>query len=290
MELPDRFKDHGDHADSEEEVLQPQGYMGGISMNMNQSIFGMLAAAGSQVDFTDRFEGQSSDEEDEGESAMAMTIAGHKANLRRGAAEGLGGPLAQTMVLRKPGAPGGKGEGRHHRRKISESRLLRSVPGLSRLASKRSSKTSKGKTTDAHIQEEEELAPPSSSTDAAAPTIETTRTEGRLPPVMSRMLEARAQVAARSSFDLERIPGEQARDAEAGETGPSELAKRLKDIFEFDEPEEVIEGGCLVHRCATLANGWQNTLAGFFSTSCSKATCTSRNDTLHSTHTSRRKL
>ncbi|KAK0610949.1 glycosyltransferase family 1 protein [Immersiella caudata] len=241
MELPDRLKDHGDHADSEEEVLHPQGYMGGISMNMNQSIFGMLAAAGSQVDFTDRFEGQSSDEEDEGESAMAMTIAGHKGSARRGAAEGLGGPLAQTMVLRKPGAPGGKNEGRHHRRKISESRLLRSVPGLSRLASKRSSRTSKGKATDAQIQEEEELASPSSSADAAGPTIELTRTEGRLAPVMSRMLEARAQMAARPSFDLDRISGEQARDAEAGETGPSELAKRLKDIFEFEEPEEVIE-------------------------------------------------
>ncbi|KAK0648312.1 glycosyltransferase family 1 protein [Cercophora newfieldiana] len=241
MELPERLKDHGDHADSEEEVLQPQGYMGGVSMNMNQSIFGLLAAAGSQVDFTDRFEGQSSDEEDDGESAMAMTIAGHKGSARRGAAEGLGGPLAQTMVLRKPGALGSKNDGRNHRRKLSESRILRSVPGLSRLASKRSK--SKGKHTDAQIQEEreEELASPSSSTDPTAPAIELTRAEGRLAPVMSRMLEARAQMAARPSFDLERLSGEQTRDPETGETGPSELAKRLKEIFEFDEPEEVIE-------------------------------------------------
>jgi sterol 3beta-glucosyltransferase len=114
---------------------------------------------------------------------------------------------------------------------------------LSRLTSKRSSK-SKGKhASDAQIQEEEELAsPPSSTTDAAAPAIELTRAEGRLAPVMSRMLEARAQMAARPSFDLDRLSGEQARDAESGETGPSELAKRLKDIFEFEEPEEVIEG------------------------------------------------
>ncbi|KAK4442693.1 sterol 3-beta-glucosyltransferase [Podospora aff. communis PSN243] len=243
MELPDRLKDHGDHGDSDEEVLQPQGYMGGISMNMNQSIFGMLAAAGSQADFTDRFEGQSSDEDDEGDSAMAMTIAGHRGSARREAQGLAGGPLAQTMLLRKPGASGGKNEGRHHRRKISESRILRSVPVLSRLTTKRSSKSSKGKAADAQIQEEKEEAPasPTISADATGPAIELTRTEGRLAPVMSRMLEARAQMAARPSFDLERISGEQTRYSEAGETGPSELAKRLKDIFEFEEPEEVIE-------------------------------------------------
>jgi len=244
MELPERLKDHGDHADSEEEVLQPQGYMGGMSMNMNQSIFGLIAAAGSQVDFTDRFEGQSSDEEDEGETAMAMTIAGHKGSARRVGPEGLGGgSLAQTTVLRKPGAFPTNNEGRHHRKKLSESRILRS---MSRLASK---SRSKGKdTSDCQIQEEkeeDELASPFGSADASAPTIELTRTEGRLAPVMSRMLEARAQMAARPSFDLDRLSSERAGDTESSETGPSELAKRLKDIFEFEEPEEVIEGNTI---------------------------------------------
>jgi len=59
---------------------------------------------------------------------------------------------------------------------------------------------------------------------------------------MSRMLEARAQMASRPSFDLERLSNEQGRDAAAGETGPTELAKKLKEIFDFEEPEEVIEG------------------------------------------------
>ena len=253
MELPERLKDHGDHADSEEEVLQPQGYMGGVSMNMNQSIFGLIAAAGSQVDFTDRFEGQSSDEDEDGESPMAMTIAGHKRSAGRGAPRGVSsGPLAQTTVLRKPLLSGSKGEG-GHRRKLSESRLLRSVPGLSRLSSKsRASKSSKARgASDEQIQEEKE--PDRTSTlplpEPAGTSIELNRAEGRLAPVMSRMLEARAQMAARPSFDLDRLSGEQLQDGGAVEPGPTELAKKLKEIFEFDEPEEVIEGNFPDHLC-----------------------------------------
>jgi len=241
MELPERLRDHGDHAEDDEEVLQPQGYMGGISMNMNQSIFSMIAAAGSQVDFTDRFEGQSSDDEDEADSAMAMTVAGHKVSARRDQGSGASS-MAQTMLLRKSTSDNKK-DGHHHHRKISGSRLLRSVPGLSRLTSRSKSGSSKGKgAPEAQIQEEaEDMASPSSSTDPATPAIELGRAEGRLAPVMSRMLEARAQMAARPSFDLERLSSDQIKGVEEGETGPSELAKRLKDIFEFDEPEEVIE-------------------------------------------------
>ncbi|KAK0724903.1 glycosyltransferase family 1 protein [Lasiosphaeris hirsuta] len=241
MELPDRFKDHGDHADSEEEVLQPQGYAGGMFMNMNQSIFGLIAAAGSQVDFTDRFEGQSSDEEDEAENPMAMTVGGHRGPARRGASDSFGAaPLAQTMVFRKPGASGPK----NHRRKISESRILRSVPMLSRFSSKsKSSKPSKNRLAEEEQipEEKDSEASNNASAEALAPSIEITRAEGRLAPVMSRMLEARAQIAARPSFDLDRLSSEQGRDADASETGPTELAKKLKEIFEFDEPEEVIE-------------------------------------------------
>jgi sterol 3beta-glucosyltransferase len=56
------------------------------------------------------------------------------------------------------------------------------------------------------------------------------------------MLEARAEMAARPSFDLERSSSDRSRDSESGDPGPRELAKRLKEIFEFDEPEEVIAG------------------------------------------------
>jgi sterol 3beta-glucosyltransferase len=255
MELPERLQDRGDPADNEEEVLQPQ-YQGGMFMNMNQSIFGMLAAAGSQVDFSDRFEGgQSSDEDDDSEAAMAMTIAGHRpAPPRRGPADGVGaGSLAQTTILRKP-ASVVKSEGRH-RRKLSETRL---ISGLKRLSSKsRGAKSPKGKGVAGNQlreDQEEDAASGSRSVPLVPPSIEVVRSEAsRHAPVMSRMLEARAEMAARPSFDLDRMSSEQGRAAETGEAGPSELAKRLKEIFEFEQPEEVIEGMSLARLAAITA-------------------------------------
>src|SRR3982074_642167 len=57
MEIPKRFED-GDDAD--EDCTAPKGQ----NMMLNQSVFGMIAAAGSQVDFNARFEG-SEDEDDD---------------------------------------------------------------------------------------------------------------------------------------------------------------------------------------------------------------------------------
>ncbi|KAK4199507.1 family 1 putative glycosyltransferase, partial [Triangularia verruculosa] len=256
MELPDSLKRHDDHGDSDEEVLRPQGYGGGMFMNMNQSIFGLIAAAGSQADFGDRFQGQSSDEDDDAgrNDPMAMTVAGHKA-LQQKPSDNMGSHLAQTTVFRKQGATSHKAEGRH-RRKISESRLLRSVPGLSKLTlkAKSSLKPSKSQALeDGKPQETDDRADSSSTSQPQppedTPTIEITRTESRqTAPIMSRMLEARAQMAARPSFDLERPSGEETRRLEAGEAGPTELAKRLQEIFQFDSPEEVINGMCRVEQ------------------------------------------
>lgn len=239
MELPERLQDHGDPADNEEEDLKPQ-YQGGMFMNMNQSVFGMLAAAGSQVDFDN---GQSSDEDDDAEAAMAMTIAGHRpAPPRRGPPDGVGGgPLAQTTILSKP-ASVVKSEGRH-RRKLSETRLL---SGLKRLSSRsRSAKSPKGKgvvETQLREHQDEDAATGSPAVPLMPPSVQLRSEGNRHAPVMSRMLEARAEMAARPSFDLDRLSSEQGRVAETGEAGPTELAKRLKDIFEFEQPEEVIEG------------------------------------------------
>jgi sterol 3beta-glucosyltransferase len=252
MELPDRLKDNGDKADSEEEVLRPQGYHGGMFMNMNQSIFGLIAAAGSQADFADRFEGQSSDDEDDGESPMAKTIAGHRAlKLDTG---GQGFPLARTTVLEKQAGAGAKADNRH-RRKISESRLLRSVPGFSRLALRSSkSRSPKSPKVSSHeggqSHETGEMGSASPPLSAVPPSIEITRSDTRTAPVMSRMLEARAELAMRPSFDLERLSGEKLAGPDADEGGPSDLARKLKEIFEFERAEEVIEGED-VARCTT---------------------------------------
>ncbi|KAK4160515.1 family 1 putative glycosyltransferase [Cladorrhinum sp. PSN259] len=255
MELPECLRKHDENVDSEEEVLRPQGYSGGMFMNMNQSIFGLIAAAGSQADFADRFETNSSDEdEDDGRThPMAMTIAGPR-GLQAKPSESSSPQLAQTTVLGKHGAQSNnktKAEG-HHRRKLSDSRLLRSVPGLSRL----SVKVGKSKSSRTKPLEEESAATGEDADDIAsgpadlAPSIEITRTESRTAPVMSRILEARAEMASRPSFDLDRLSGEHSRDPESSDTGPTELAKRLMTIFEFDTAEEVIEE----YQCFLLQN------------------------------------
>ncbi|KAL2141570.1 hypothetical protein VTI28DRAFT_2220 [Corynascus sepedonium] len=238
MELPDSLKDRGDQADGEEEVLRPQGYGGGMFMNMNQSIFGLIAAAGSQADFAARFEGHSSDDEEDAESAMAKTVAGPK-GLQ--AAFAPSDTLAQTTVLPRHGGLRQKSDHRH-RRKLSESRLLRSVPGLSRLSDRlKSSKPPKARS-DEHVPLQGDATDTDVPPSGLAPSIEITRTESRTAPVMSRMLEARAEMAARPSFDLDRMSDDQSRvPDESGAPGPTELAKKLAQIFEFDRPEEVIQ-------------------------------------------------
>ncbi len=233
MELPDRFKDFGDEAEREEDV-HPGAYGGGF-MNMNQSIFGLIAAAGSRVDFTDRFEGQSSDEEGDGEG-------GH--HRRDGKVPSpLGGRTSQTTILPRPDASASTSGSKSHRRKISESRLLKSVPALGRIASRTKAKLSKGKTPrdgqqqQQHAAGDESPIPSIPESDALESSGFLEPAGAKLAPVMSRMLEARAEMAARPSFDLERLDA-----AAAGDGSPTELAKKLMEIFEFDKPEEVIEG------------------------------------------------
>lgn len=241
MELPERLRDPGGQADSEEEVLRPQGYGGGMFMNMNQSIFGLIAAAGSQAGFAGRFEGQSSDEEEEedADNSMARTVAGPRA-LDPGPHAAPSAALAQTTVLPEHARRSPKA-GSRHRRKLSESRLARSVSGLSRFI-RPSRVVSRPKTPPG------EDAQPATAQDSPAPapadvtpSIQITRTDTLTAPVMSRMLEARAQLAARPSFDSDRLSGEHSPGAGPGETGPTALAQKLKEIFQFERPEEVIE-------------------------------------------------
>jgi sterol 3beta-glucosyltransferase len=209
MEMPERLR----RRDDDEEDLTVAASQGPTMFDMNQSIWGMIAAAGSRVDFNERLE-PSSEDEDEGEDDETL-------------------PTAQTTILK------GKSAKARHRGKLSGHKLLRSLPALPRLSKKKDREASKislaptieapGEESDGHLSQEEE----------------STTEEERLAPVMSRMLQAREEMASRPSFDLERVSGESSRDASESETGPSKLAKKLKDIFEFDKPEEVIVGAFL---------------------------------------------
>lgn len=201
MEIPERFKD-GD--DEDDDCTAPKGQNG----LMNQSVFGMIAAAGSQVDFNARFDGQSSEDEDappDSSTRKERTQTGYKPRPE------------QTSAPSMP---------ENHRRKFSESRIIRSLSHLGRKGSQ--AKTSPHRT-----------ASPAAS---ESPSTEAPPTVPRGQPIMSQMLEAQAELSSRPSFDVPRRPEEPGRLETSEEGVPSSLAIRLMEIFEFDKPEEVIEG------------------------------------------------
>ncbi|KAK7700349.1 Sterol 3-beta-glucosyltransferase [Diaporthe eres] len=222
MDFPEQLQQKDGDEDQEEDVL-PIGLGNGNHsfMNLNQSIFGLIAAAGPKVDFHDRFEGHSSEEEEADGSDDDGTHRKRKDDAATG-------KLAKTTVLKPPAAKTSK----QHRRKFSDSKLMKSVPILSKLSTKsRSKKGSKEHVS--QIQEESE--PESSAGDGQ------TNEESRLAPMMSRMLDARAEMSARPSFDIERRSIDRRGDSsETTDPGPSELSKRLQKIFDFEEPEELI--------------------------------------------------
>ncbi|KAI1338154.1 glycosyltransferase family 1 protein [Xylariaceae sp. FL0016] len=227
MELPERFRD--DEDDDEDVVPPSQGL--NMFMNMNQSIFGLIAAAGSSVDFNDRFEGQSSDEDEILDSDLSAGKHGEQED------------IAKSTILKKRSSSTKKG-GDKHRRTIS-GQLLKSLPQLSKFSTRSLSRNS------SKLQSQQpsgSVPPPEPSGDHArathsrSPTFdsESAKREARVAPVMSRMLEARAEASSRPSFDLERLSGDHRR-SEGGDAEHSTLSRRLKQIFEFDQPEDVIE-------------------------------------------------
>jgi sterol 3beta-glucosyltransferase len=211
MEIPERFMD-GD--DAEEDCTAPKGQ----NVYMNQSVFGMIAAAGSKVDFNARFEGQSSDDDDEsGEPSPQESSQ---------AASQISSKTRQDSTSTKP---------EKHKRKLSSHKLLRSLPQLSLRPSK-SKRYADGQVPGSPL----EGSTRDSSPQPESPSIEITRTTSRA-PVMGQMLEAQAELSSRPSFDSRRSSDIQQR-LDAGETEASSLAKRLMEIFQFEKPEEVIEG------------------------------------------------
>lgn len=215
IDLPERLRDSDESSGEEESSQGPP-----LSMNMNQSIFGLIAAAGSRVDFNDRFDETSSEDED----GTAHHDKHHKGKYPRNE------DLSKTSILQPKR---GDKKSSSHRRKVSAHKLLKSLPSLPKLKYK--SKSAPTKLAD----HSEEVDDPGETSDLSGPpAIQLTReASNRLPPVMSRMLEARAEMSSRPSFDIE---GPEARTSGL-ESDVTPLARRLMDIFEFDEPERVID-------------------------------------------------
>lgn len=218
IDIPEQLRDSDE--ESEDEQSSSQGPP--LFMNMNQSIFGLIAAAGSRIDFNDRFAENSSDEDGEGSDDRVI-----------GADEGQD-DLSKTTVLHPAKERGSKHA--RHSKKLSGHKLLRSLPTLPGL--KKKSKSAPSKLSPSADTDE----PPSSSSDLSSPpaiklTREMTRENSHhLVPVMSRMLEARAEVSSRPSFDLD---GPDARKSSLT-SDSTPLERRLMEIFEFEEPEHVV--------------------------------------------------
>lgn len=207
MEIPERFRD-GDDADEDCTALPGQ------NANMNQSIFGMIAAAGSKVDINSRFDAQSSDEEDDPAAQLSQTTQ-----------------LPGEKVRSRKDSPLEKG----HRRKLSDVKLLRS---LSSLGARSKSKSS---------AKDKVLSPSGSALEIPTPARPLDRLDSREAPVMGRMLEARAELSTRPSFDLPRSSKDPKYMAEIQEQPSSHLAHELMKIFQFETPEDVIDGGYQIY-------------------------------------------
>lgn len=215
MDFPERLRrQEGD--EEQEEAVRPFGLGRGARnfANMSTNILGLLSVANPKVDLHNRFAGYSSEEDanDSGDETIHDKKDGDAS-------------MAQTTVLTQPGSK--------RRKRSTGHRLMQSVPILSRLSSKKSVK--EGKQPEANIREESEAEVDSSSDENAD--------ENSLAPHMSRILEARAEVESRPSFELERHATNQGQNI-VNQTGssPTDLAKRLQEIFGFDEPESVISG------------------------------------------------
>lgn len=221
MDYPEQLRRKDGDEEQEEDVLPVALSQANRPFSMNQSIFGLIAAAGSKVDFQDRFEEHSSDDE----------AAENQSDDEQDTTD----PMAQTTILHQAEATSRKG----HRRKFSDGKLMKSVPILSRLSSKKSRSNKKeGKKPVSQIQGESEPGSPAAAADA--PPLSPENRETLAAPVMSRMVEARAEASARPSFDQERDSIDKARDGL--DSAPSKLSQRLQRIFEFNEPENIVSG------------------------------------------------
>ncbi|KAI9877309.1 MAG: Sterol 3-beta-glucosyltransferase [Pleopsidium flavum] len=212
VEIPEKFKD-GD--DAEEDAAACRGK----DAQMNQSVFSMVAAAGSKVDFHARFDDESSDSDGESGQPLTTDSGMERQSVKKAPQEHLDEPQQAVLSNAKTGK---------HRRKLSEHKLLKSLPRLHL-------RTIKEKN---YLSESDHLP----SKEADSPTSSSKTATPRDAPVMSRMLEAEAQAQLHSSTTSQDQKKDLAAITEGteGHLSPTSLAVRLMEIFGYEKPEEVI--------------------------------------------------
>ena len=214
VQFPEQLQ-HGE--DVEEDVTAPGSSRGPQYINLNQSVFSLIAAAGSKTDLHARFDddssGSNTETEDQGNNE-ARRFAGketHNPNPNDNRSE---------ILTKKPKS------GRYGSQR-SDSKLLRSIPKLN-IRTKREKN---------YMSQSVILPPKKEGSATGIPRAATPRDA----PIMSMMLEAQAQIDPHKA-DME----SQDRLKESIDTIEKKasvgLEKRLMEIFSFDEPEEVISG------------------------------------------------
>ena len=186
--------------------------------HMNQSLFSMIAAAGSKVDFNARFEEESSDSDDENQASPVSAHVEEQSNNTR----------TQTLFNKLHEDNLSSGDLGRPLGKSAEHRGLRLLPKLDLRTIEEKNYLSKS------------LHLPSSEVwkEQDSPTGVTPRDA----PVMSMMLEAEAELTP--STPLQDIKHTSAEDSQSnlGKEAPTSLKTRLLEIFGFERPEEVVSG------------------------------------------------
>lgn len=268
--------------DAQDDVTAPKGV---LPQYMNQSVFGMIAAAGSKSDFHARFDDDSSGSDDEpdisrlpgadnshfgkpSELSAAEQRTTEQYAKENDAEENSGDPTRRWVV----GKDG---------KKRPESRLRKSLPRLNL-------RTVKEKN---YMSESTILLSPDADSAARPFNVATPRDA----PVMSRMLEAQAQMnsavaSLEKGLEVEEI-SRMSKTKGTKSEGKISLVTRLMEIFGFEKPEEVISGLLDVNFwLLPILILYQSIHAGFCKVSFSKAICILQNITFASTHISRRNL
>lgn len=214
VQYPARLKEG---EDAQEDVTATKGEP---AQHMNQSIFSMIAAAGSKVDFNARLdeEEDSSDSDDDDPDSAFQGDVEEQSNHPRPQTQ-LDGQHEDNLPGEKPRRPLGES---------AEHRGLRSLPKLDL------------RTIEEKCYMSQSLRLPSSEVLNQHPgPIGVTPRDA---PVMSRMLEAHAELIP-STPPLE-IGNTGAEDTHAtiDKDAPINLATRLMGIFGFKRPEEVLSG------------------------------------------------
>ncbi|MCJ1471426.1 Sterol 3-beta-glucosyltransferase [Lambiella insularis] len=200
--------------DAHEDVTAPNGK---VPQSLNQSVFSMIAAAGSKSDFHARFNEDSSGSDDEPDGA------------------GRHEPVANKVEEASKTVADDQQEGQVNESKSTLENIKRIDTKLRRSLPKLNLRTSKEK----NYMSQSSILP---STNDSSPKQPIAIATPRDAPVMSRMLEAQAKMGF-SSSDLKATAGssEASKPGQViGEDSKISLKARLMEIFNFVKPEEVV--------------------------------------------------